>query len=37
VLLLVYLHVSAIAFLLGVTVDSLLRSEVQKQERRRKR
>ena len=28
VLLLIYLHVSAIAFLLGVTVDSALRSEV---------
>ena len=37
VLLLVYLHVSAIAFLLGVTVDSLLRDEVRKQKRRRKR
>jgi membrane protein len=37
VLLLVYLHVSAIAFLLGVTVDSLLRDEVHKQKRRRKR
>jgi membrane protein len=37
VLLLVYLHVSAIAFLLGVTVDSLLRSEVQKQKRRKRR
>jgi membrane protein len=37
VLLLVYLHVSAIAFLLGVTVDSLLRDEVQKEKRRRKR
>jgi YihY family inner membrane protein len=34
VLLLIYLHVSAIAFLLGVTVDSLLREEVQKQKRR---
>jgi YihY family inner membrane protein len=37
VLLLVYLHVSAIAFLLGVTVDSLLRDEVQKQKRGRRR
>jgi membrane protein len=37
VLLLVYLHVSAIAFLLGVTVDSLLRTEVQKQKRRSRR
>lgn len=34
VLLLIYLHVSAIAFLLGVVVDSLLRDEVKKQERR---
>ena len=33
ILLLIYLHVSAIAFLLGVTVDSLLRSEVRKRER----
>jgi membrane protein len=32
VLLLIYLHVSAIAFLLGVTVDSLLREEVKKRE-----
>jgi membrane protein len=37
VLLLIYLHVTAIAFLLGVVVDSLLRDEVQKQERRRRR
>lgn len=37
ILLLVYLHVSAIAFLLGVTVDSLLRSEVQKQKRGKRR
>jgi membrane protein len=35
VLLLIYLHVSAIAFLLGVTVDSLLRDEVRKRERAR--
>jgi len=34
VLLLIYLHVSAIAFLLGVVVDALLREEVKKQERR---
>jgi membrane protein len=34
VLLLIYLHVSAIAFLLGVVVDALLREEVRKQERR---
>jgi membrane protein len=34
VLLLVYLHVSAIAFLLGVVVDSLLRQEVRRRERR---
>jgi membrane protein len=33
VLLLVYLHVSAIAFLLGVVVDSLLRDEVQSRRR----
>jgi membrane protein len=37
VLLLIYLHVTAIAFLLGVVVDSLLRDEVEKQERRRRR
>lgn len=34
VLLLIYLHVSAIAFLLGVVVDALLREEVMKQKRR---
>jgi membrane protein len=34
VLLMIYLHVTAIAFLLGVVVDSLLRDEVRKQERR---
>jgi YihY family inner membrane protein len=34
VLLLIYVHVSTIAFLLGVTVDSLLREEVSRQERR---
>jgi membrane protein len=33
ILLLVYLHVSAIAFLLGVTIDALLRDEVRKLER----
>jgi membrane protein len=33
ILLLIYLHVSAIAFLLGVTVDALLREEVKKRER----
>jgi membrane protein len=35
VLLLIYLHVSAIAFLLGVTVDALLREEVRKRARGR--
>jgi membrane protein len=35
VLLLIYLHVSAIAFLLGVVVDSLLRAEVRKRRRGR--
>jgi membrane protein len=35
ILLLVYLHVSAIAFLLGVTVDSSLRTEVNRRRRRR--
>jgi membrane protein len=35
VLLLVYLHVSAIAFLLGIVVDALLREEVRRRERRR--
>jgi membrane protein len=35
VLLLVYLHVSAIAFLLGVVVDSLLRSLVERRTQRR--
>jgi membrane protein len=34
VLLLIYLHLSAIAFLLGVVVDSLLRDEVAKRKRR---
>ena len=34
VLLLVYLHVTTIAFLLGVVVDSLLRAEVRRRERR---
>lgn len=34
VILLIYLHVSAIAFLLGVTVDSLLRAETQGRSRR---
>ena len=34
VLLLIYVHVSAIAFLLGVVVDSLLREELRKQKRR---
>jgi membrane protein len=34
VLLLIYLHVSAIAFLLGVVVDALLREEVRKRARR---
>jgi membrane protein len=34
ILLLVYLHVSAIAFLLGVTVDSLLRQEETRKHRR---
>jgi membrane protein len=33
VVLLIYLHVSAIAFLLGVVVDSLLRAEVERRER----
>jgi len=33
VLLLIYLHVSAIAFLLGVVVDSLLRAEVERRGR----
>ena len=37
VLLLIYLHVSAIAFLLGVTVDSSLRSAVRRDKRRRRR
>ena len=37
VLLLVYLHVAAIAFLLGVVVDSLLRAEVERQSPRRRR
>jgi membrane protein len=37
VLLLAYLHVAAIAFLLGIVVDALLREEVRKQERRRRR
>lgn len=36
VLLLVYLHVSAIAFLLGIVVDALLREEVRRRERRRR-
>jgi membrane protein len=36
VLLMIYLHVTAIAFLLGVVVDSLLRDEIKKQERRRR-
>ena len=36
VLLLVYLHVTTIAFLLGVVVDSLLRDEVQRRERRQR-
>jgi membrane protein len=36
VLLMIYLHVTAIAFLLGVVVDSLLRDEVRKQERRKR-
>jgi membrane protein len=35
VVLLAYVHVAAIAFLLGVVVDSLLREELRKQERRR--
>ncbi|HZT92634.1 MAG TPA: YhjD/YihY/BrkB family envelope integrity protein [Gaiellaceae bacterium] len=35
VLLLIYLHVSAIAFLLGVVVDALLREEIRRRERRR--
>jgi membrane protein len=35
VLLLVYLHVTTIAFLLGVVVDALLREEVRRQERGR--
>jgi membrane protein len=34
VLLLIYLHVSAIAFLVGVVVDALLREEVRRRERR---
>jgi membrane protein len=34
VVLLIYLHVSAIAFLLGVTVDSLLRAQTQGRSRR---
>jgi membrane protein len=34
ILLLIYLHLSAIAFLLGVTVDAQLREEVKKRERR---
>jgi membrane protein len=34
ILLLIYLHVSAIAFLLGVTVDAQLREEIKKRERR---
>jgi membrane protein len=37
ILLLIYLHVSAIAFLLGVTVDALLREEVRRQSSRRGR
>ena len=36
VLLMIYLHVTAIAFLLGVVVDSLLRDEVRKQARRKR-
>jgi membrane protein len=36
ILLLIYLHVSAIAFLLGVTVDALLREQVRKVEARRR-
>jgi membrane protein len=35
VLLMIYLHVTAIAFLLGVVVDSLLRDKVERRERRR--
>ena len=35
VLLMIYLHVTAIAFLLGVVVDSLLRDEVRRRKRRR--
>ena len=34
ILLLIYLHVSAIAFLLGVTVDSQLRDEARRKRRR---
>jgi membrane protein len=37
VVLLIYLHVSAVAFLLGVVVDSLLRAEVTKRNGRRRR
>ena len=36
VLLMIYLHVTAIAFLLGVVVDSLLRDEVRRRARRRR-
>lgn len=35
VLLMIYLHVTAIAFLLGVVVDALLREELKRRERRR--
>jgi membrane protein len=37
ILLLIYLHVSAIAFLLGVSVDSLLREETRRRRRGRSR
>ena len=37
ILLLIYLHVSAIAFLLGVTVDSSLREEVSRETNTRRR
>jgi membrane protein len=37
ILLLIYLHVSAIAFLLGVTVDALLREKVRKETTDRRR